>query len=124
MPTRHKPLILVVDDEPDIRIILRKILERLNYAVEEAANGAQALTKAMEQRPDAMLIDQRLPDFAGYEVHLHLVQLGVRIPTALMSGYPGVDQLARAAGIQYFLQKPLAYEDVQPFMTELLRPQV
>ena len=122
MAARPKPLILVVDDEPDIRIILRKTLERLDYAVEEAANGAQALTKAMEQRPDAMLIDQRLPDFAGYEVHLHLVQLGVRIPTALMSGYPGVDQLARAAGIQHFLQKPLVYESVQPFMAELLRP--
>jgi two-component system response regulator (stage 0 sporulation protein F) len=121
MSKRPKPLILVVDDEADIRIILRKTLERLNYAVEEAANGAQALTKAMEQRPDAMLIDQRLPDFAGYEVHLHLVQLGVRIPTALMSGYPGVDQLARAAGILHFLQKPLVYEDVQPFMAELLR---
>ena len=122
MSKRPKPLVLVVDDEPDIRIILRKTLERLNYAVEEAASGAEALTKAMEQRPDAMLIDQRLPDFAGYEVTLHLVQLGVRIPTALMSGYPGVDQLARAAGIQHFLQKPLVYENVQPFMTELLRP--
>jgi two-component system response regulator (stage 0 sporulation protein F) len=122
MSKRPKPLVLVVDDEPDIRIILRKTLERLNYDVEEAATGAEALTKAMEQRPDAMLIDQRLPDFAGYEVHLHLVQLGVRIPTALMSGYPGVDQLARAAGILHFLQKPLVYENVPPFMTELLRP--
>ena len=116
-------MILVVDDEPDIRIILRKCLERLDYVVEEAANGAEALTKAMEKRPDAILMDQRLPDFAGYEVHLHLVQLGVKIPTALMSGYPGVDQLARAAGIRHFLQKPLSYDNVQPFITELLRPQ-
>ena len=123
MPNRAKPLILVVDDELDVRIILKKILERLNYAVEEAASGAEALTKAMEQRPDAMLIDQRLPDFAGYEVHLHLVHLGVRIPTALMSGYPGVDQLARAAGIQHFLRKPITYETVQPLMSELLRQQ-
>jgi two-component system response regulator (stage 0 sporulation protein F) len=122
MSKRPKPLVLVVDDDPDIRIILRKTLEGLNYAVEEANNGAEGLTKAMEQRPDAILMDQRLPDVAGYEVHLHLVQLGVRIPTVLMSGYPGVDQLARAAGIQHFLQKPLAYENFQSFMTELLRP--
>ena len=117
-------MILVVDDEPDVRMILKKFLENLNYSVEEAANGAEALTKAMEKRPDAILMDQRLPDFAGYEVHLHLVQLGVKIPTALMSGYPGVDQLARAAGIQQFLHKPIAFETVQPFMTELLRQQV
>ena len=122
MPNRAKPLILVVDDESDIRIILRKCLEKLDYAVEEARNGAEALTKAMEKRPDAILLDQRLPDFAGYEVHLHLVQLGIRIPTALMSGYPGGDQLARAAGIRHFLPKPLSYEKVQPFVTELLRP--
>jgi two-component system response regulator (stage 0 sporulation protein F) len=94
----------------------------LNYAVEEAANGAEALTKAMELRPDAILIDQRLPDFAGYEVHLHLVRLGVRIPTALMSGYPGVDQLARSAGIQHFVAKPLVYDNIQPLMTALLPP--
>ena len=123
MAKRPKPLILVVDDEADIRVILRKFLELANYAVEEAATGAEGLTKAMEKRPDAILMDQRLPDFAGYEVHLHLVQLGVKIPTALMSGYPGVDQLARAAGIQHFLRKPITYETVQPFMSELLRQQ-
>jgi two-component system response regulator (stage 0 sporulation protein F) len=123
MKNRPKPLILVVDDEPDIRIILRKLLERLDYAVEEAATGAEALTKAMEKRPDVILMDQRLPDFAGYEVHLHLVQLGVKIPTALMSGYPGVDQLARAAGIRHFISKPIAYETIQPFITELLSQQ-
>ena len=123
MPTRAKPLILVVDDEPDIRIILRKCLERLDYAVEEAATGAEALTKAMEKRPDGILMDQRLPDFAGYEVHLHLVQLGVRIPTALMSGYPGVDQLARASGIRHFIPKPIAYENITTFIADLLRPE-
>jgi two-component system response regulator (stage 0 sporulation protein F) len=123
MANRPKPLILVVDDEPDIRIILRKCLERLDYAVEEAATGAEALTKAMEKRPDGILMDQRLPDFAGYEVHLHLVQLGVRIPTALMSGYPGVDQLARASGIRHFMPKPIAYETVKPFIADLLSPQ-
>ena len=122
MPNRPKPLVLIVDDEPDIRMILKKILELLDYTVEEAENGAEALTKAMEKRPDAMLIDQRLPDFSGYEVHLHLVQLGVKIPTALMSGYPGVDQMARAAGIRHFLQKPLTYENIQPFMAQLLAP--
>jgi two-component system, response regulator, stage 0 sporulation protein F len=122
MANRAKPLVLVVDDEPDTRTILRKILESLNYEVEEAATGTEAVTKAMELRPDAMLLDQRLPDFAGYEVHLRLVQLGVRIPTALMSGYPGVDQLARSAGLQHFMQKPISYEKVEPCMTELLRP--
>src|SRR5262245_3770979 len=121
MADRAKPLILVVDDEPDIRIVLKKILEHLNYAVEEAGTGGEALTKAMEQRPDAILIDQQLPDVAGYEVHRHLVQLGVHIPTAMMSGY-AVDQLARSAGIQHFLPKPIAFDKVQVFMTRLLSP--
>ncbi len=123
MTNREKPLILVVDDEPDFRTLLRDILVRLNYGVAEAATGAEALTKAMEQRPDAILMDQRLPDFAGYEVHLHLVKLGVRIPTVLMSGYPGVDELARSAGIQHFMKKPLDYEKLEPLMVELVRSQ-
>jgi two-component system, response regulator, stage 0 sporulation protein F len=124
MTNREKPLVLVVDDEDDFRTLLRQIVERLNYDVEEAATGGEALTKALEKRPDAILMDQRLPDFAGYEVHLRLVQLGVRIPTALMSGYPGVDQLARSAGIQHFMKKPLDYEKIEPLIAELLRSQV
>jgi len=121
---RPEPLILVVDDELDIRFVLKKTLQSLNYAVEEAVNGTEGLTKALELRPDAILMDQRLPDVAGYEVHLHLLRLGVRIPTVLMSGHPGVDELARAAGIQHFLRKPIDYENLQSFMTELLRPHV
>jgi two-component system, response regulator, stage 0 sporulation protein F len=122
MANRAKPLVLVVDDEPDMRTVLRMILERLHYDVEEASTGAEALAKATEQRPDALLIDQRLPDFAGYEVHLHLVRLGLRIPTVLISGYPGVDELARSAGIQHFMSKPISYEKVEPLLAELLRP--
>jgi hypothetical protein len=54
-------------------------------------------------------------------VHLHLVQLGGRIPTALMSGYSGVDQLARASGNRHIIAKPIEYENVKPFIAELLK---
>jgi CheY-like chemotaxis protein len=117
---RRQPLILVVDDEADVRGCIREQLETLGYAVEEARNGAEGLTKAMEKRPAAILLDHRLPDFVGNEVHIHLTHLGIHIPTALMSGYPGLDQLARSAGIPHVLAKPVSSDVLESFMVKLL----
>ena len=120
MSKRAKPIVRVVDDELEIRTILSKFLDRLGYAVEEAATGAEALTKALATRPDAILLDQKLPDFDGYEAYQHLAQFGLRVPTALMSGYPGVDQVARLDGLCHFLPKPIVFDNLGAFMSRLM----
>lgn len=120
MSGRTKPLILVVDDEPDIRSILKTCLEWQGFAIEEAGSGTEALNKAMERRPDAILMDQGLPDFDGDEVHLHLVEMGIHIPMALMSGSPGAEQAGRNAGLHSFLWKPISFETLEEFVWDLL----
>ena len=52
-------LALVVDDEPFIRVLVREVLEQSGYQVCEAENGAQALERFAEQRPDIVLMDIR-----------------------------------------------------------------
>lgn len=120
MSKRQKPIVLVVDDETEIRSILAKFLDRLGYGVEEAGTGAEALTKGLATRPDAILLDQKLPDFDGYEVYMHLAQYGLRVPTALMSGFPGVSQVAKLDGICHFLPKPIAFDNLGAFMSNLM----
>ncbi|MDP6686290.1 MAG: response regulator [Candidatus Omnitrophota bacterium] len=63
-----KKKILIVDDERDIRKMLRLRLEALNYEVEEASNGSEGLDKARSIEPDLIILDLMLPKIDGFKV--------------------------------------------------------
>jgi two-component system, OmpR family, KDP operon response regulator KdpE len=63
-----KPVALIVDDELQIRRLLRVVLESENYQVHEAESGQQALMEIASRRPDVVLLDLGLPDLDGLEV--------------------------------------------------------
>ncbi len=60
--------ILVVDDDPDIRTLIRLTLESFGYAVREAGDGMEALDALHERAPDAMVLDVMMPKMDGYGV--------------------------------------------------------
>jgi two-component system KDP operon response regulator KdpE len=64
----HPPVVLVIDDEVQIRRLLRLSLEGNGYRVLEAATGREGLTEAATRRPDAIILDLGLPDGDGAEV--------------------------------------------------------
>jgi two-component system, OmpR family, KDP operon response regulator KdpE len=61
----HQPAVLIVDDEVQIRRLLRVALEANGYRVLEAANGQQGLVEAAQSRPDVIVLDLGLPDMDG-----------------------------------------------------------
>ncbi len=63
-----KPVALIVDDEVQIRRLLRVVLEAEDYQVHEAETGQQGLTETASRRPDIILLDLGLPDLDGLEV--------------------------------------------------------
>jgi len=67
MPAKP-PKVLVVDDEPQIRILLKATLGRAGYAVAEAANAREALNSKSIDKPDLILLDLGLPDRDGLEL--------------------------------------------------------
>jgi len=60
--------ILIVDDDPDIRIAISTILKSRSYDVIEACNGEEALVKIKEDKPDLMLLDLLMPKMDGFGV--------------------------------------------------------
>ena len=66
--------ILVVDDEPQIRTLLRATLGRAGYSVVEAANGREALNAKAIDKPDLILLDLGLPDRDGLELVMRCAQ--------------------------------------------------
>src|SRR5512133_2308922 len=60
--------VLVVDDDADLRALVRRMLEPLGYAVWEASSAAEALDAVATAQPAVVLLDVHLPDISGYEV--------------------------------------------------------
>jgi two-component system, NtrC family, nitrogen regulation response regulator NtrX len=106
--------ILLVDDERSIRETLRMILEYEQYQVEEAASGHEALAKASERIPEAILLDVKMPDMDGLQVLRVLRERGYDCPVVVISGHGDVATAVEATrlGAFDFLEKPLQRERV------------
>lgn len=105
-------LIEVIDDDPDIRRMLVMVLQSHGYHV-RAHDGAQAYlsaTPSVGRR--VMLVDVRMPQMTGIELHARLVQTGDTIPVIFMSGesLPHEHKAAQAAHPVSFLCKPFRTE--------------
>ena len=108
--------ILVVDDEDMVRRLLQRMLERQGYEVDLAANGEEAMERARERVPDAILLDMYMPGMDGAEVCRALKRepATAEIPVRMLSGddAPESHAAGREAGASEFLSKPFELGDV------------
>lgn len=103
--------ILVVDDEPDIRELVREILEDEHYEVGTAENGEAARLALRERRPDLILLDIWMPDLDGISLLKEWAEdEGLPCPVVMMSGHGTVETAVEATrlGAYDFLEKPLS----------------
>ncbi len=106
--------ILVVDDEPDLRLLVRMTLEGNGYEVAEASTAAEAILQAMAVRPGLILLDIRLPDAEGFEVlrTLKATPELAEIPVVMMSAHSSPPTLRKAEviGSHDYLIKPFKHD--------------
>ena len=104
--------ILVVEDQPDSRQIIRDMLAGTDYEITEAENGEEALTAIAKQRPDLILMDIQLPIMDGYTATKQIkADPALRsIPIIAVTSYalPGEEKKARAAGCEDYVTKPFS----------------
>jgi signal transduction histidine kinase/ActR/RegA family two-component response regulator len=117
LPRGGDETVLVVDDEPSIRRVLRAVLARLGYRVLEAAGGAEALEtlEAHERaggRVDLLLSDVVMPGLRGPELAQAFQARRPGRPVVLMSGYAEGQEAVGAVGGPSFLPKPLTPDAV------------
>ena len=102
--------ILVVEDQPDNRQIVRDMLAPADYEITEAENGEQALAAIAKQRPDLILMDIQLPIMDGYTATSQIkADPALRsIPIIAVTSYvlSGEEKKARAAGCDDYVPKP------------------
>ena len=110
--------ILIVDDEPDIRVLVAFILEQAGATVSVAASASEALSLVAQSVPDILVCDIGMPKMDGYmlmrELRTFLPEQGGEIPAIALTAYAGeYDQKqALAAGFQQHLSKPIEPEEL------------
>ncbi len=118
-------LVLVVDDFQDAREMYAEYLEYAGYRVATAANGAEAVEKALSERPDAILMDLSMPLMDGWEATriLKADERTREIPVLALSGHAiGSEPIksAEEAGCDDFVLRPCPPEDVEQRIRRLL----
>ena len=116
-PTNERaPRVLLVEDERHIVESLSFVLEREGFEVSAAADGESALERLRAERPDVLVLDVMLPKLGGLEV-LKLVRAdaGLRtLPVVVLTarGRPHDRRMAEEIGVEAFMTKPFANQDV------------
>lgn len=118
-----KAHILIVDDDPRITDLLRRVLAYEGYTVAIAATGDEALDRSLEHPPDAIVLDIMLPGMDGLEVTRRLRAAGDNVPILLLTARDAVSD--RVAGLETgaddYLVKPFAPEELLARVKALLR---
>jgi len=119
-----EPLILLVEDREDNRVLARKLLERAGFRVVEATDGREALEQVAAQRPDLLLLDMSLPLVDGWTVARTLRQSpdfkDLLIVALTAHAMDGDRERALEAGCDEFLTKPIEVAKFIPTIRRIL----
>jgi two-component system response regulator MprA len=108
------PRLLIVDDDPELRVFLRTELEIEGYACTEAASGQQALVLIRAESWDLLLLDWTLPDCSGVEICRRLRGSDDQTPVLMLTARDDVRERVAAldAGADDYLTKPFSIEEL------------
>jgi CheY-like chemotaxis protein len=116
--------VLVIDDEPDVRWLIRMSLERAGHEVIDAEDGLRGVALAQRQRPQIIVLDLMMPVMDGYAVLEALAKddRTASVPVVVLSARATPDEAERAmgAGARRFLEKPFDPDLLAGELNELL----
>jgi DNA-binding response OmpR family regulator len=116
--------VLIVDDEPMARTLLRLMLVRAGFNVAEAENGFDALEKVQLNQPDIVLLDVMMPGMDGFTVceKLRHDQQTSELPIIMLSAKSDLDSINKGlrVGATKYLTKPISPEDLTRHVREVL----
>ncbi|MFN2462416.1 MAG: response regulator [Candidatus Dormibacteria bacterium] len=121
--TAEKPVILIVDDDPDIGSVLETFCQQLGYRPVLVANGQEAVDVFRKERPSLMLLDLMLPGLSGFEVCRTVRGFDTMTPIIIVSARGDTADLVVALdrGADDYLIKPFKLRELEARMATQLR---
>jgi len=113
--TKHRELLLVVEDDLDSRLAMGEVLQRAGYLVETAPNALEGLQMAAHTRPDLVLTDMQMPGLNGIELIRRLHIFAPSVPVVLTTGMADTKNLLTATagyGAVACLKKPMDVDNL------------
>ena len=99
--------ILIADDDALVRGSLAAVLESEGFVVDEAQNGVEAVTRAIERKPGLILLDLNMPHWDGWTAFSQLDRVTPLLPVIVITARPNQYQKAVKLGVDAFMEKPL-----------------
>ncbi|NRA66555.1 MAG: response regulator [Pseudobacteriovorax sp.] len=121
----ENPSVLVVDDDPDIRIYFEEALVEAGYDVFETIDGLDTIDILKTIEPDVMLLDLSMPNMDGFEFLEHVRDEGIDLPILVVSGLQeeGIAQRVLELGANGFRSKPVKpsvlLEDIRQLLADV-----
>ena len=122
--TGERHVVLVADDDEDVLLLIRMVLERDGHEVIVTRDGAEALAAGLERRPDLAVLDVAMPELDGLEVlrRLRADANMTNMPVVLLSARVQEDDVRRGydSGANVYVQKPFSPRELSEQVSELL----
>ena len=120
--TERSPVILIVDDDPATRLLLRQALERSDYQFIDAINGQEAVALSQKYAPDLILMDAVMPVMDGFTACKRLRDLGINTPILIITGLDDDESVERAFqyGAEDFVPKPIHWAVLRQRVARIL----
>lgn len=114
-----QPTILIIDDEPDLRELIRDVLADQGCRVFCAANGPDGIVLNEQENPDVILLDLRMPGMDGITTLRNIRRSDDRVQVVILTGFASPDTIRDAAELQVseYLSKPFANSDLVSVIT-------
>lgn len=114
MDRENASIVAVIDDDDEVRDVLRVLLETAGHDVETFKSGSQFLQSAELDRMACLVVDQRMPRMTGLELLQELDRRGYPIPSLLITGIhdPEIDAAASRIGAMTVLEKPMSPKEL------------
>lgn len=115
---KRKKVVLVVDDEPAIRQVLRRTLSGARCVVLEAEDGFQAMRVFSKEKPDMVLLDVNIPGMSGLSVLRRIKRIRKSADVVLLTGFGDIEDAKRAMrlGARDYLTKPFELKQLEPLL--------
>ena len=119
----EKPLVLVVDDDPKIRKLVRVNLEQRDYRVQEASDALSAMSYMEQVTPDLVILDLVMPGMSGNEMCEWIRLRGENIPVIVLSAHGDEERKVQAldAGADDYVTKPFPVEEFMARVRAVMR---